>query len=268
MKFSVFVLSFIIIFSTASLAIDVPVLQKYVNDYDNILTQSDISNLNQLAAAIEQNSTVEIAVLIVNTTYPSDMNTYSLTVFRSNGVGKKDKNNGLLITIAIDDREWRIEVGYGLEGLIPDAKAGEIGRTYLVPSLQKGNYYEGLYNTIDAIGRVVRGEPEVVSNQGNSDLIVPAVFLAIWAVLFGGGILASVVSRRQKCPKCGTKMIIKETKDNEIIYECPKCKTKKKVKKKRGAFIFVGGFGGGRGGFGGGGFGGGSGGGGGAGGHF
>ncbi len=71
------------------------------------------------------------------------------------GIGKRGKDNGVLILVAIEERQWRIEVGYGLEGDITDIEANLIAQNYLVPAFQQGNYGEGLYDTVDALGQQI-----------------------------------------------------------------------------------------------------------------
>ena len=79
------------------------------------------------------------------------------------GIGKEGKDNGVLILIAIDERQWRIEVGYGLEGYITDLESNRIAQDYLVPELSEGNYGEGLYYTVVAIANEIP-----VSNQADN----------------------------------------------------------------------------------------------------
>jgi len=85
------------------------------------------------------------------------------------GIGKEAKDNGVLILIAIDERQWRIEVGYGLEGDITDLESNRIAQDYLVPELSEGNYGEGLYYTVVAIANEIP-----VSNQ--TDIGVRGVY--------------------------------------------------------------------------------------------
>lgn len=85
------------------------------------------------------------------------------------GIGKEGKDNGVLILIAIDERQWRIEVGYGLEGDITDLESNRIAQDYLVPELSEGNYGEGLYYTVVAIANEIP-----VSNQ--TDIGVRGVY--------------------------------------------------------------------------------------------
>ena len=257
--FLVFLLSVNIGFSQ-----EIPTLEKYVNDFANVLSASDENRINTLCSEIEKNWTIEIAVLTVDTTEPMSIEEYGVKTFEKNGIGKKDVDNGLLIIAAIQDREWRFEVGYGLEPIINDAKAGRIGRTYLTPYFREEKYGDGLYYAVDAVGKVIQGggDDSFISEGIDTGVIIPIIILIVVFIPIIL-IIVSILST-PKCPKCGTKMKC-HTKGEYVICECPKCGKRTKKKKERKHFwFFVGAFGGRGGGGGGGGFGGGGSGGGGA----
>jgi len=273
-KFLFLAFLFILIFPVNSFAQTIPNLprlQKYVNDFAGILSPSDINSINNLATQIEANSTAQIAVLVVNSTQPYDIETYSTQVFRANGVGQKENNNGLLIVVVVAEKKYRIEVGYGLEGLINDAKAGEIGRNCFVDNFRKNQYSTGIYCAVQAIGNVIEGQPEVIaiSEIDTTTLLYIFAFLGVFLLpIFVAIIYFAKDEFYQKCPKDGTRMHVHITKDG-IIYECAKCGYKKKKKRRTFVWLWFGGTGGGwSGGGSGGGFGGGSSGGGGSGGSW
>jgi len=269
------VLSFLFVFSSASFVFaqtipNLPTLQKYVNDYAGVLSPNEVNQINNLAAQIEANTTVQVGVLTINSTQPYDIDTYSNQVFRSNGIGQKEKNNGILIVVAVADRKYRIEVGYGLEGLIPDAKAGDIGIFCFVDNFRNSQYGVGIYCAVQAIDGIVQGQPEVIANLSDSQTLL--YIFSFLGVIFFPIFIALIYFAKdefyQKCPRDGTRMHIHVTKDG-IVYECAKCGYKKKKKRRPFVWFWFGGMGGGwSGGGGGGGFGGGSSGGGGSGGSF
>lgn len=269
--FLILLISFPLVFAQ-----NIPTIVPYVNDFAGVLSQQEVDSINSLAAEIERNTTVQVAVLTVNSTQPLTIDEYANQAFRQNGIGQRDKNNGLLIVAAVADRKWRIEVGYGLEGLINDAKAGDIGRNYLVPNFQNGDYGTGLYDAVDAVGRIVQGQPEVISSASTDQTSIVLIVLAIFGVFLLPIFIFLIFFLRkefyQKCPKDGTRLHMHIRKDG-IIYECAKCGYKKKKKRRKYVWVWFGGIGGGwtsGGGYGGGGggFGGGSSGGGGAGGGW
>ena len=85
-----------------------------------MVNAADAASITALCNQVERNKAVEMAVLIVNTTQPEDIDQYAVDVFAKNGIGKKGESNGLLMVIATTDRTWRVEVGYGLEPVLPD----------------------------------------------------------------------------------------------------------------------------------------------------
>ena len=259
---------FLVVACSIVFAQEIPTLQKYVNDDANVLSSSDIARINALAAEIEDNTTVQVAVLTLNSTQPMTIEEYAVKVFEQNGVGHADTDNGILIVAAIDDRRWRIEVGYGLEPIINDAKAGLIGRTYMTPAFQEEMYGDGLYDAVSAIYQVIQnsGDTSFISEQVNEEDVFILIFVLFMFIIFLIPMAIALSNNFQKCPKCGGRMKCHYEGDY-IVCECLKCKKKIKKKRKRVPFwffFFTGSGGHGGGGYGGGGFGGGSSGGGGA----
>ncbi len=128
-----------------------PVLEYYVTDYAGVLY--GISDIENLCMYVYDQTGAQMAVLIVNTTQPDDINTFATKTFQQNELGQEGKDNGLLLVIATDENLWRIEVGYGLEGILPDSLVGSIADEYLVPEIELyGDYYTGVYNTLDVLG--------------------------------------------------------------------------------------------------------------------
>jgi uncharacterized protein len=261
-KFLFLAFLFILIFPVncfAQTIPNLPTLQKYVKDFPGALSASDITSINNLAAQIEANSTAQVAVLIVNSTLPYDIDSYSNQVFRANGIGQKENNNGLLIVVAVADRKYRIEVGYGLEGLINDAKAGDIARFCFVDNFRNNQYGAGILCAVQDIGNIIEGQPEVIASTTidfNSIIFFFGVIGIFLVPIFVSLIYFAKDEFYQKCPKDGTRMHMHITKDG-IIYECAKCHYKKKKPRRKFVWIWFGGMGGGWSGGGGGGFGGG-----------
>jgi uncharacterized protein len=233
--FPIFLFLFIFPIVFAQTIPNLPVLQKYVNDFTGVLSSSDAAAINNLAAQIEANSTAQVAVLVVNSTLPYDIDSYSNQVFRANGIGQKENNNGLLIVIAVADRKYRIEVGYGLEGLINDAKAGDIGRACFVDNFRANQYGTGILCAVQDIGNIIEGQPEVIATSeiDSTTLLYIFGFLGVILLLIFIALIYFAKNEfYQKCPKDGTRMHVHITKDG-IVYECPKCHYKKKKPRKR-----------------------------------
>jgi len=250
----------------------IPTIVPYVNDFANVIEPQYEAQINDYATQLEASTTAEIAVLTVDSTQPMSIEEYAVRVFEKNGIGQKGKDNGILIVAAINDRQWRIEVGYGLEGTINDAKAGRIGRAYMTEYFREEKYGEGLYLTVKTLGDIIAGNTTLSGQFEETplDFSILWIFFAPIILIFVVVLAFAIKSRR--CPKCGGWMRV-EYKDDQVCYVCKKCGYKKCEKRKRHTpfFVFVGGGGGGWGGSGGGGssgFGGGSSGGGGAGGSW
>lgn len=255
---------------------NIPTLTPYVNDFANVIEPSYESAINNYAAQIESATTAEIVVLTVDTTQPMSIEEYAVRVFEKNGIGQKGEDNGLLIVAAIEDRRWKIEVGYGLEGDINDAKAGRIGRAYITPYFREEKYGEGLYLTVQTLGEIISGNAtlstEFDAPISDYEFDSTSFYITIFIVLMIFVIPAIFSIKRRRCPECKAWMRV-EHKGNTVCYICKKCGYKKCEKRRRSyipLFILLGGRrrrgGGGWGG--GGGFGGGGSGGGGAGGSW
>lgn len=121
-----------------------PAYRGYINDFANLITAEDAQKLNALAYALEQKTTAQIAVVTLKTTQPYDIQDYSVRLFEKWKIGQAGKDNGLLLLVAIEDKEVWITPGYGLEGAIPDAKAAEVYRKIIVPYFKKAQFSKGI----------------------------------------------------------------------------------------------------------------------------
>ena len=135
--------------------VEFPAWTGYINDYIGLLDSSSRDNLENLASRIEGDTGSEIAVVIVDSLQGITEEEYAVELFEEWGIGKDKEDNGILILICtegeVGKRPLRIEVGYGLEGVITDLEAGNIINEIIVPNFSSGNFYTGLYNAIIAI---------------------------------------------------------------------------------------------------------------------
>ena len=124
----------------------------YVSNPDGILSSNDVDSLNRLTADLENKTKVEIAVVIVRDfEKDEDPFDFGLNLFNKWGIGKGKANNGLLLFIATDRKQYRFITGYGLEGLLPDAALKRIGDHYLIPAFKEENYSGGTALTLKTI---------------------------------------------------------------------------------------------------------------------
>lgn len=130
----------------------------YVNDFAQVISSDYERTLTELIAEVEQKTTAEIAVATVKTGQPQSIDMYAVELFTRWGVGKEEKDNGVLIVLAMEERKVWIEVGYGLEGVLPDGFCGEVYRQLLVPHFQQGEFGKGLLVATTAIGQKIGKE--------------------------------------------------------------------------------------------------------------
>ncbi len=153
---------------------NVPQPVGWVNDFANVIDQGNAAKLNSLIEEVEQKTTTEIAVVTINSIAPYDEKEYARLLFDNWKPGKKGKDNGVLVFLAVKERRWRIETGYGVEGILPDGLCGEIGRNYMVPYFKEGNYGEGLYQGVRAIANIIAKDARVtLATLGNFEEISP-----------------------------------------------------------------------------------------------
>ena len=141
------VFTFFIHLFSITLAQELPVPQRYVEDKANIISDIVENDLNGYLHELEQKTGTQMVVLTINTTGGIPIETYSLELATKWKLGQKGKDNCLLFVIAKDDRTYRIEVGYGLGRILTDDFCGMVGRTYLVPNCRKDQFSDGIFQT-------------------------------------------------------------------------------------------------------------------------
>ena len=147
--------------SAASDSAAFPAYQGYVTDASGVLDASDIARLDALSQELDEKTSAELAIAIVPSFQPLDPSDYAVKLFGRWGVGRKGKDNGILITVATQDHRLWIEVGYGLEGTIPDAIASRIYREVLQPAFRQNDYAGGLYAAASEIAARIAKEDGV-----------------------------------------------------------------------------------------------------------
>ncbi|MEL6252702.1 MAG: TPM domain-containing protein, partial [Bacteroidota bacterium] len=123
----------------------------YVSDPDDILSSADELRLNQLIAEMEDSTTAQVAVVIVQSIGTTNPKFFTTELFNHWGIGQADVDNGLLVFTVMDQRRTEFETGYGLEGVLPDVVCYRIGMQELVPEFKLGNYGQGLIKAVEAI---------------------------------------------------------------------------------------------------------------------
>jgi uncharacterized protein len=134
---------------------------RYVNDLAGVIDRREEARLSALATELEAKTGAEMAVLTVRSLEGRDIEGYANDLLVRWGIGKSGENNGVLIVAAIDDRRARIEVGYGLEPILPDGFVGGILDGEVLPRFREGRYGEGLYAGALAVARRIAREEGV-----------------------------------------------------------------------------------------------------------
>ncbi|GAB3015253.1 hypothetical protein GCM10027051_18760 [Niabella terrae] len=135
----------------------------FVSDPKGILGADATRRLNELCAAIEQETSAEIAIVAIDDFIGNSDFDFAHELFNYWGIGKKENNNGLLLLIAKDRHRYQFVAGYGMEGILPDVTLGHIGATYLVPRFRQGDYGGGALAAIEAIGAILRDPAQAAS---------------------------------------------------------------------------------------------------------
>ncbi|HET6805763.1 MAG TPA: TPM domain-containing protein [Frateuria sp.] len=144
----------------------VPTLTRHATDLTGTLSAQQVDQLDAELVALEKRKGAQLVVLMIGSTGEQDIESYSLAVAEQNKVGRKGTDDGVLLLVAKDDRRVRIEVGYGLEGAIPDAATARIIREYIAPKFREGDYYGGIHDAVGALTLLIDGEPLPPPVQG------------------------------------------------------------------------------------------------------
>ena len=222
----------------------------WVTDTSGTLDASTIAQLNQRAAAFERETGGEIAVVVIRSLDGLTIEEAAVRLFEMWGIGKKTRNNGLLFLWSTGDRRVHVEVGYGLEGALPDGKVGAILDRYVIPSFKANQFDRGVLDGVSALIAVARKEPvpsasPATGSYGKAPDGWPLWLQALGLFPFGvAGLVGWRKWRRlrpRRCPQCRTRMTrLDETADDEQltdgeraeerigsvdydVWQCPSC---------------------------------------------
>jgi len=160
----------------------------YVNDLAGVIEAENITKLNILANKLKENTGAELAVVTVRSTYPLDSKSYATQLFEKWGIGKKEKDNGLLILFVKKEKRIEVEVGYGLEGTITDGFAGEVLDKYAIPAFKDKNYGRGLYLAglafYDRITKEYTSHPQSKLEQVNMNIYSILMAVSVIIIMF------------------------------------------------------------------------------------
>lgn len=171
-----------------------PALTERVTDLTGTLSAEDKTSLMASLTALEKDKGAQVVIVMLPTTQPEAIEQYSIRLAEAWKIGRKGVDDGVIILVAKDDRKMRIEVGYGLEGAIPDAIAKRIVAEQMAPRFREGDFAGGLKAAVATLDKVIRGEalpaPAAPTTQTGIDPGDAMTFLLI--VLFMGGVTRSM----------------------------------------------------------------------------
>lgn len=203
----------------------------WVIDMPGVLRPDTEARLNEAIGRTEKTHGIEMAVVVVQSLDGLAVEDAAVRLFELWGIGKKGRDNGLLFLWSTGDRKLRVEVGYGLEGVLPDGKVGAILDTYVVPKFKASEFDAGMIAGVDALLAAARSEPVTLpamrQTSYDSDSALDG-WLPSWWPLIGGvpvGIGALTVFRRwrryrrRRCPKCHTRMALMTDYEDDAMLE-------------------------------------------------
>ena len=176
---------FLLAFSAVSAQPKIPALTYFATDFTGTIKQPRLNQINNYLKAFEDSTSNQLLFLMIPSLQGYPLENYTYEVAAKNKIGTKQHDNGVLFFVAKNDRKMRIEVGYGLEGVLPDALASSILRNEVRPYFKRGNYYSGIKNGIISIVKATKGEYKGSGNsrRGNKKNKFPFVII-FWLIIF------------------------------------------------------------------------------------
>lgn len=160
------IMAVLVLMPRAAVALDVPQLTGRINDYAGMLSPGEKARLEQKLAGFEQEQSTQVVVLTVPALQGEDIDQFAIHVADQWKIGQKGKDNGVILILARAEHKVRIEVGMGLQGVLPDITAARIIRDVMRPYLQSGNFDQGVEAGIDAIIAATKGEFTATPGEG------------------------------------------------------------------------------------------------------
>lgn len=166
-----------------------PTMDMMVTDNGEMLSEQEEQEISEMLYSINQQTGIEYLVYTIKSLNGEDIETYANRLFRTEGLGDKEKDNGLLLLISYDDRKFRLEVGYGLEGDIPDTQAANIINT-MTPYFKEGNYGDGVKAAVKQTAVVLNSSDEYTISEdwaaqaaANNETNQTVLYIKLWFLL-------------------------------------------------------------------------------------
>ncbi|MBQ8502339.1 MAG: TPM domain-containing protein [Bacteroides sp.] len=206
--------------------------RRYLCNPDGILSYAAQDSIDRMLYRLEQETGIEVVVAVVNSIGEAECFDFAHSLFNSWGVGKKEKNNGLVILLVIDQRCIQFVTGYGLEGELPDAICKRIQTQEMIPYLKDNNWDAGMVAGVRATVQRLDGTMENdTPESGDEEWTAMLVFIGF--ILVGCIIVWQAVRNANKCPKCGKHELRRASsqlvyrrggvKAEDVTYICQHC---------------------------------------------
>lgn len=218
------IISALILCTTAALAQNsLPEPTGRVNDFANVMDSASREKTEAVISDLETRTSAEMAIVTIKSLDGESVEEYANRLFNKWGIGKSKKNNGVLLLVAVDDRKLRIEVGYGLEGAVPDGFAGDVIRNTIVPYFKAGRFGDGIYAGALRLAHRIEEDAGVAPTDLTAPplddaesqpparripffpfFLMPISFFALITA-----VLARAYRLIMKCPRCGKRLNVR-----------------------------------------------------------
>lgn len=201
---------------------DVPMVHladrtRYVSNPDGILSPASVATIDSLLFALEGKTGIQVLVAVLGDIEGGDCFDFAYRLGKENGVGQKERDNGLVVLLSTGERCVQFATGYGLEGVMPDAICKRIQQQYMVEHFANGDWDAGMVAGMRAVCGVLDGSMENIGDEdADEELIALAVFLTM---IFGGlAVIILAVWYSSRCPNCGKHKV--QRIGSRIVNRC------------------------------------------------
>ncbi len=198
MKKAPFLIFFVLLAIPLAYAQNIPKVNTYLTDKAGILSSATKTQLEHALSGLESTTNGVQFIIYIENEYPKgySLEEYTLKIAENNGIGQKEEDNGVLLYIAIKDRVYRWEIGYGAESTLNTPLLGRVSRQYLEPNFKNGDYEKGIVETFDVVGKILlnsndpdiaklKNEPET-PKISKSAVIILLIGLSIFLLILMG----------------------------------------------------------------------------------
>ncbi len=210
---------------------------KYVCNPDKILSPSTVETIDTMLYSLERATGIEVVVMALSDIDGGDCYQFAMDIAEKYGVGKKKKDNGLIVLLCTEQRRIQILTGYGLEGILPDAICKRIQERHMNPHFAKGEWNKGMLEGMKAIRSRLEGytETDDEGNKAGSSILDALGSIVLLFGSFAGfiGVIVLLCCRPKRCPQCkkralkqiSSTLVFRENgkQRHHVVYKCKEC---------------------------------------------